>query len=139
MVMTRYRALTLTIYSLACAHVSAQVSNNQSLKGTYYFRQMLMLTDSSAHFVETHSAAGTLIFDGNGNFTVTGQQLVGTTPPAALSGSGTYTVNPGGFTTLSNPALAGYTVNARLGAGALIGSSTEAGATIFDLLVAIPS
>ena len=46
---------------------------------------MLVLTDRTANFVETHSAAGTLIFDGNGNFTVTGQQLVGTTPPAALS------------------------------------------------------
>jgi uncharacterized protein (TIGR03437 family) len=136
---SRHRALLLTIYSLAAAHVSAQVSNNQSLKGTYYFRQVVMLTDGSANLVETHSAAGTLIFDGNGNFTVTGQQLVGTTPPAALSGSGTYTVKPGGFTTLSNPVLAGFTMNARLGAGALVGSSTEAGATIFDLLIAIPA
>jgi hypothetical protein len=134
-----YRAFALAVFSLACTCASAQVSSNQSLKGTYYFRQAVVLTDGTANFVETHSASGTLIFDGNGNFTVTGQELVGTTPPAALSRSGTYTVKPGGFTTLSNPVLAGFTMNARLGAGALVGSSTEAGATIFDLLIAIPA
>ncbi len=98
-----------------------------------------MLTDGTANIVEIHSAAGTLIFDGNGNFTITGQQLLDTTPAAALSGTGTYTVNPGGFTTLSNPIRAGAAINARLGVNTLVGSSTEAGATIFDLLIAIPA
>src|SRR5579871_5429312 len=138
-ILSAYRAAALAIFCLACAGASAQVSNNQSLKGTYYFRQTLVLTDGTAAFVETHSASGTLIFDGNGNFTITGQQLLGTTPAAALSRSGTYTVSPGGFTTLSNPILAGFNMNARLGAGALVASSTEAGATIFDMLVAIPA
>jgi uncharacterized protein (TIGR03437 family) len=56
-----------------------------------------------------------------------------------LTGSGTYTSKAGGFTTLSNPLRAGTTVNARLGVGALVGSSTEAGPTVFDLFLAIPT
>jgi len=118
----------------------AQVSNNASLSGQYYFRQVLLITDSSGtNVVDTRSGWGTLNFDGNGAFTINGQQLVGTAAPAALTGSGTYAVKAGGFTTLSNPLRAGSTVNARLGVGALVGSSTEAGPTVFDLFLAIPT
>jgi uncharacterized protein (TIGR03437 family) len=117
---------------------AAQVATNISLTGPYYFRQVLLITDGSANVIETRSGAGTLNFDGNGRFTVSGQQLIDAAAPAALTGSGTYSVKPGGFTTLSNPLRAGATVNARLGTGALVGSSTEAGPTVFDLFFAIP-
>ena len=129
------------IMMLAFAGITlAQVSNNASLSGQYYFRQVLLITDSSGiNVVDTRSGWGTLNFDGNGAFTVNGQQLVGTAAPVALTGSGTYAVKAGGFTTLSNPVRAGTTVNARLGVGALVGSSTEAGPTVFDLFLAIPT
>jgi uncharacterized protein (TIGR03437 family) len=118
----------------------AQVSNNASLTGQYYFRQVLLITDSSGiNVVDTRSGWGTLNFDGSGAFTINGQQLVGGAAPVALTGSGTYAVKAGGFTTLSNPLRAGATVNARLGVGALVGSSTEAGPTVFDLFIAIPT
>jgi len=118
---------------------SAQISSNASLAGQYYFRQVLLVTDSSGtNVTDTRSGFGTLTFDGNGNFTINGQQLVGTAAPAALTGSGTYSVKSGGVTMLSNPLRANATVNARLGVGALVGSSTEAGATVFDLFLAIP-
>jgi uncharacterized protein (TIGR03437 family) len=118
----------------------AQVSSNQSISGKYYFRQLLMVTDGTTNVVDMRSAAGTLTFDGNGNVSMAGQQLVGTTPAAVLAtSSGSYAVKPGGFVTLTNPLRAGATVNARLGVGALVGSSTEAGATVFDVLVAIPA
>jgi uncharacterized protein (TIGR03437 family) len=118
----------------------AQVSTNASLSGQYYFRQVLLVTDSSGtNVVDTRSGWGTLNFDGNGAFTINGQQLVGTAAPAALTGSGTYAVKAGGFTTLSSPLRANTTVNARLGVGALVGSSTEAGATVFDMFLAIPT
>jgi uncharacterized protein (TIGR03437 family) len=117
-----------------------QVSDNSSLTGKYYFRQVLLVTDGTANVVDTRSGGGTLTFDGRGNFTVFGQQLEGTSDPAMLSfGSGTYGVKPGGFVTLSNPLRSGVTVNARLGAGGLVGSSTEAGPTVFDLFLAIPA
>jgi uncharacterized protein (TIGR03437 family) len=117
-----------------------QVSSNQSLIGKYYFRQVLLITDGTANVTGMKSGAGTLTFDGKGNFTITnGQQLAGTTNPTALSGSGTYNVLPGGFVTLTNPLQSSVIVNARLGVGALMGSSTEAGPTIFDLFIAIPA
>jgi len=119
---------------------SGQVSSNQSLNGKYYFRQLLLVTDGTANVVDMRSASGTLTFDGNGNVNMVGQQLVGTAPSASLAiSSGSYAVKPGGFLTISNPLRAGATVNARLGVGALVGSSTEAGSTVFDMLVAIPA
>lgn len=122
-----------------------QVSTNQSLNGRYYFRQVMLLTDGSTspNVTGSMSGSGTLTFDGNGNFTIGGQQLVGTAASAALSGNGTYTVSPGGFMTMSNPLKSGVTMNARLGQGlgqgAVVGSSTEAGPAVFDMLVAIPA
>src|ERR1051326_2441864 len=101
------------------AAAAAQVSNNQSLKGNYYFRQLALISNSGGSIADTRSAWGTLAFDGNGGFTISGRQMSGTAAPAALSGSGNYTVSPGGFTTLSSPLDTG-TLNARLGVGALV-------------------
>lgn len=129
-----YRAIAFTMLAAAA---NAQVSTNTALNGKYFFRQVALQTSTGATISQTQSASGTLTFDGNGNFTVTGQQLTGTSPAAALSGNGTYTVNPGGIVTLSNPLLPGVTINARLGAEALVGSSTEAGTTVFDLFIAV--
>jgi uncharacterized protein (TIGR03437 family) len=134
-----YKALALAILATAA---DAQVSNNTSLNGKYFFRQVALLTGTAisgpASISQTESASGTLIFDGNGNFTVAGIQLTGTAPSTTLAGTGTYAVNPGGLVTLTNPLLPGVTINARLGAdGALVGSSTEAGPNTFDLFIAI--
>jgi uncharacterized protein (TIGR03437 family) len=130
----RFAAAAIAAFALAA---SAQVSSNQSLKGNYYFRQVLLTAGTSANVTSTQTAFGTLTFDGNGNYTMTGQLLAGNSAPAALSGAGTYTVSPGGFTVLSSPLQTG-TVNARLGIGALVGSTTET-ATAFDLFIAIPA
>ena len=104
-----------------------QLSTNASLTGKYFFRQVLLLTDGSTspNVSTTMSGAGTLTFDGNGNFTISGQQLVGTAAAVSLSGNGTYAVSPGGFTTLTNPLKSGVTLNGRLGQGALVGSSAN--------------
>jgi uncharacterized protein (TIGR03437 family) len=118
---------------------SAQVSDNTSLSGKYFFRHVLLVTDGTANVIDTRTGFGRITFDGKGGFSVVGQLLVGTTAPANLTGSGTYTVKPGGFVTLTNPLRSGVTVNARLGVGALMGSSTEAGPTVFDLFLAIPA
>ncbi|MEI9812559.1 MAG: hypothetical protein WDO18_07710 [Acidobacteriota bacterium] len=39
---------------------------------------------------------------------------------------------------MTNPQRSATTINARLGIGALVGASTEAGANVFDLFIAIP-
>ncbi|MBZ5600755.1 MAG: hypothetical protein LAO79_00445 [Acidobacteriia bacterium] len=118
---------------------SAQVSDNASLSGKYYFRHVLLITDGTANITDTRTGFGTLVFDGKGGFSIAGQQLVGGSAPANLTGSGIYSVKPGGFVTMTNPQRSGATLNARLGTGALVGSSTEAGNTVFDLFLAIPA
>src|SRR5271156_3375983 len=95
----------LLLIAAGAAGCWGQVSTNQSLNGKYFFRQVLLLTDGSTspNVTATMSGAGTITFDGNGNFIVSGQQLAGTTAAVSLSVSGTYAVNPGGFLTLTNP------------------------------------
>jgi uncharacterized protein (TIGR03437 family) len=127
----------IVILGISATLLSAQ-DPNAALIGQYYFRQILLTTDGGQNVVDTRSGWGTLTFGGNGGFAFNGQQMIGTAAPIALTGTGAYSVKSGGFTTLSNPLLAGATLNARLGAGALVGSSTEAGPTVFDLFLAIP-
>jgi hypothetical protein len=129
---------------ITTAAISAygQVSTNASLAGKYYFRQVLLVTDGSSASVNVTSASsatGSITFDGNGNFAISGQQIVAALPAGILAGNGTYLVKPGGFVTLSNPLRSGVAINARLGNGALMGSSTEADPSIFDLFIAIPA
>ena len=126
---------------IAAALCQGQISTNQSLSGKYFFRQVMLTTDGSSvpNVTNTTSGEGSITFDGNGNFAVSGQQISGTAAAVSLTGSGTYTVNPGGFMTLTNPLKSGVTLNARLGQGAVVGSSTEAGPTIFDIFIAIPA
>lgn len=131
-------ATVLFLLALAALPAAGQVSGNNSLNGAYAFRQVLLVTDGGSNLSEIRSASGLLTFDGAGRFTIDGQQLVGTAAPAALTGAGSYTVKPGGYVTLTNPLRSSAVVNARLGIGALMGASTEAGPTVFDLLIAVP-
>lgn len=131
----RLRALC-GLLMLAVA-AKAQVTNTASLFGKYFFREVALQTSSGATVSQTLSGEGLLTFDGVGDYTITGKQLSGTGAATALSGSGTYTVNPGGFVILSNPLLPGVNMNLRLGAEGLVGSSTEAGPNVFDLLIAV--
>jgi uncharacterized protein (TIGR03437 family) len=141
--MTGIRLKTSCLFLIAAGAVvcQAQISSNQSLNGKYFFRQVMLVTDgsTSANVTNTISGEGSITFDGNGNFAVSGQQISGTTAAASLTVNGTYAVSPGGFMTLSNPLKSGVTLNARLGQGAVVGSSTEAGPTIFDIFIAIPA
>jgi uncharacterized protein (TIGR03437 family) len=120
--------------ALVCVAASGQVSGNQSLNEKYYFRHLVLSADASANVTDVRCGAGTITFDGKGTYTATGILLVNATT-APLNASGVYAVNPGGFVTLDNPVKTG-TINARLGATGLTGSSTEAGG-IFDLFIAI--
>jgi len=79
------------------------------------------------------------MFDGNGAFTFTGQQITGTGGPATLAGNGTYSVQASGLVTMSNPQQTAVNMNARLGQGALIASTTDGGTGTFDLLIAVPA
>ncbi len=79
-----------------------------------------------------------MTFDGAGAYSASGQSLSAASAPQSLSVSGTYTVKPGGFVTITSP-LQTPDINARLGSSGLVGASTEGGASNYDLLIAIPA
>src|SRR4029077_10505893 len=58
---------------------------------------------------------------------------------AAASGTGSYSVDPAGFVALDSPLRAGEKINARFGAEALVGSTTESAGATFDVFAAIPA
>ena len=68
-----------------------------------------------------------------------GQQVVGTGSAAGFTVSGTYSVSPAGVVTCTNPQKAALSINARYGAEAIAGSSTEATDGTYDLFVAVPA
>jgi uncharacterized protein (TIGR03437 family) len=82
---------------------------------------------------------GAIIFDGSGHYSYTGQQLTGMNAAVPQTGSGAYALDPGGFVSLDSPLRAGAKINARFGAEAVIGSSTESTDNTYDLFVAIPA
>jgi hypothetical protein len=138
---TRVRTNCLLLIAVGAALCRGQISTNQSLNGKYFFRQVMLVTDGSTapNVTATTSGEGSITFDGNGNYAVSGQQISGTTAATSLALSGTYTISPGGFMILTNPLKSSVTLNARFGQGAVVGSSTEAGPTIFDIFIAIPA
>lgn len=136
-----YRSLAWLCLAVGMPAAWGQVSGAGSLTGKYFFRQVLFVTDLSGNVLQTLSAFGTLTFDGIGSFTVAGQELVDKNPPVALTSGGnySYSVKPGGFVTMIDPLRPDVKLNARVGPGALVGSSTESGGAIFDVLLAVPA
>jgi uncharacterized protein (TIGR03437 family) len=133
--------LTILATLLAGAPGVAQVLNNQSLNGKFFFRHVSLGTDGSSvtNLSDSRSLMGILTFDGAGGFTFVGQQVTGSAAPASQSGKGSYSVDAGGFVTMDNPIRSGAKINARYSAEALLGSSTESADNAFDLFIAIPA
>lgn len=125
--------------ALAVLPAGAQVLGSQSLSGKYYFRHLSLGATDQGGIANLRSLYGSVTFNGAGRYSFTAQQLNGTTAPVAQSGSGAYSVDPAGFVSMDNPLRAGAQINARLGAEALVGSSTESADNAFDLWVAIPA
>ena len=119
----------------------AQTLSNQTLTGKYFFRYVSLGTDgaSPANLPDPRSLMGTITFDGSGHYSIVGQEVTGSAAAVAQTSSGTYSVDPGGFVALDSPLRSGARINARYGAEAVIGSSTESTDNTYDLFVAIPA
>jgi uncharacterized protein (TIGR03437 family) len=137
--MTARWGLALLAVLFEAPNGGAQTLTNQSLTGKYFFRQMSLGTDGTGNFPDPRSLMGTITFDGAGHYSFTGQQVTGSAAPASQTGSGSYTVDSGGFVVLDSPVRSGEKENARLGPEGLIGSNTEASGNTFDLFAAIPA
>jgi uncharacterized protein (TIGR03437 family) len=116
---------------------SAQTLTNQSVSGKYYFRHVSLGLDGSGNLTDPRSLLGAMTFDGNGNYSYTAQQVVGTAAATSQTGSGKYSVDPGGFVTLDSPLRSGAKINARFGPSMLVGSSTESTDNTYDLFGAV--
>jgi uncharacterized protein (TIGR03437 family) len=122
------------IIILAAFKLAGQTPSNASLKGKYWFREVLVATDTG----QAQTLFGSLTSNGTGGFTYSGQQLTGTNAPSAASGaSAAYTIQSSGMMTSSDPLRNGGQLNARLGAGVLVGSDTEAGNNVVGMFVAV--
>jgi uncharacterized protein (TIGR03437 family) len=138
----RHVTLVCSAILMAALPASAQVASNASLKGSYWVRYLGIIgypTDQAVSF------AGSMTFDGNGNFTVTGvgYYFNGANTALTFSASGVYAVYSGGTFAINNPftqnadnLFGGVGVN-----GIAVGSSTDSGDVgpqYEDLFVAIP-
>jgi uncharacterized protein (TIGR03437 family) len=119
---------------------AAQLPSNTFLRGAYNVRYLGVNVDPNNPADEALSFSGTFTFDGNGNFTVSGQGLSAATANHSLTilTTGQYTVLPGAIFAMTNPfdSTNNTTLYGGIGAfGILTGSSTDTNYT--DLFVAI--
>ncbi len=134
--------LRLTVFGcvilLSGAVARAQLLNNASLTGKYYFVQLLVEVPVG-QAATARNAGGAITFDGSGSYTYSGKLGMGSGALAAVSGQGTYSVEPSGAVTLSSPIRGGANLTAWLSADRLVllGAGTEAPDNANDIFMAI--
>jgi len=83
--------LALAALASAAFGQGFDTSGNGSLKGAYFVRELLFAGQSGSSISTAVSIVGTMTFDGNGNYSFTGQQTKkGGATNAPLSLNGTY-------------------------------------------------
>ena len=119
----------------ACLSLAAQPLSNTSLTGKYGFREVVV----NAGTKQIQTLFGTINFDGKGGYTTAAQLLSDSAPPAPANvNNGTYSVEASGAAAIRDPLPGGGQINARIAAGALVGSNTESTSS-FSIFVAVPA
>ncbi len=124
-------------------------SQNALLKGSYHFRHVAVQNvDANYNPTDITATYGTIVFDGAGNYTLTGTTLdnVATNGiPQALNVTGTYSIGSNGTGIITNPLYEtdpNATIYGAVAQGVFTGSSTEAendGNYLNDIFIAIPA
>jgi uncharacterized protein (TIGR03437 family) len=133
--------LWVTLIAAATAQ-NFDSSGNGMLKGDYFLRQLLLSGVSAAGAIgRARSIVGTATFDGNGNYTFTGQ-LADTQAgqPQSYSMSGKYNLALNGLFQIQNPidtTDTEYGAVGAIGPSAIVASATEG--SYNDVFVAIPA
>jgi len=112
------------------------------LKGDYFLRQVLLSgVSSSGTIARARSIVGTATFDGNGNYTFSGQMAdTQVAQPQTYSVSGQYQLAPNGFFQIQNLIDTNdidFGGVGAVGPSAIVASATEG--SYHDVLVAIPA
>ncbi len=115
-------------------------SGNGLLKGTYYFRQVIWLIDTSGTGTlgRALSAYGNINFDGSGHYTISNSAVLDTNvgQPQTLTTSGTYSISASGFGFMSHPLSSADSIYGLVANGIFVGSATESNTN--DLFIAAP-
>ena len=138
------------LFSLAAASAQTQDSSqNGLLKGNYRFRHIAIQTvDANGNPTEVTATFGLIVFDGAGNYTITGTQVDNTVSNGAarpFTTTGTYAIGSNGTGYISSPLYPSVFSDYEFGAvaqGVFTGSSTESegqGNVLNDIFVAIPT
>ncbi len=133
------RAVLLLALSGALAQAQTPGYTNASVSGNFFFRLMQFTTNTSSVFTDARSAFGTITFNGAGQYTINAIQTIDTLASTSLTGSGSYSIASNGAMSIGNPLRNTLNINARVGAEAIIGSTTESGDNTFDLFIAVPA
>ena len=127
------------LLTLASAALFGQPLGNDALNGKYNARHLMLNVNAAGAITDARTFYGSLTFDGSGNFTYLGSQLVGAAAPLPFTGSGKYTVQATGYFSLTNfQRTDGAVIRCGLGQGALVGSTQET-AGVYDFLIAVPA
>jgi uncharacterized protein (TIGR03437 family) len=144
------RLAAWALFGLAAANGQTQdTSQNALLKGNYRFRHIAIQTvDEDANPTEVTATFGLIVFDGAGNYTITGTQVDNTVSNGAaqpFTTTGTYAIGSNGTGYVSSPLYPTIYSDYDFGAvaqGVFTGSSTESegqGNVLNDIFIAIPT
>jgi uncharacterized protein (TIGR03437 family) len=146
--------LLFMVAAWPAAAQSWDTSGNGLLNGTYYFRQVMWLGgyNSANALQEAIAVYGSIVFGGNGTYTLTANTLTAQAAGAAVStvtaitGSGTYTIAANGYGYMSTPLqfvssqFGGDEINVLVSASnVLLGSTTDNNTGYNDLFLAAPA
>jgi uncharacterized protein (TIGR03437 family) len=141
----RLAVLTALVLRLTAADaVKPDASQNLLLNGKYWVRDVIYKTDVLGSPLYALSATGAITFDGNGDYTFSGQSFDSrSTPNKTLSLSGTYRVGANGISdvdSILHPASTNSNENVYGAVGSngiFTGSATEG--NYIELFIAIPA
>ena len=126
-------------------HAQAQTldsSGDSMLNGTYYFRQVLYVSDEDGDFVDAASVYGNITFNGSGSYSMSGSVCDYnngcTSTASALSTTGTYVIGANGFGYITSPYVTGDLVYGLVSNGIFVASTTETTNLYIDFFVAAP-
>jgi uncharacterized protein (TIGR03437 family) len=137
---------------LAIASGQTQDSSGDGLlKGNYQFRNVaVQAVDGNGNPTETTATYGLIVFDGAGNYTITGtivDNTVSNGAPQPFSTTGVYAIGANGAGYVSSPLYSGSSIdgfdfeNGAVSQGVFAGSATEAGDegyVLNDIFIAVP-
>lgn len=136
------------VLAVPCLAQTQDTSGNGMLQGSYVFRHVAVQNiDVDYNPTQVTASYGSIVFDGNGNYTISGTTVDNTVAngaPQALSVSGTYAIGSNGAGYIANPLYPSDPFSYVYGAvaqGVYSGSSTEVGdeeGLLNDIFIAIP-